>query len=56
MGWGEHFSSHSLSSKVDTKPQSKLKSKERLKNLDGAIIFNTKYEIPQNIAFVDDIP
>lgn len=39
----------------ETKPQSKLKKKERLTNLDGTIIFNTKYEIPENVAFVDDV-
>lgn len=39
----------------NTKPQSELTKKERLTNLDGSIIFNTKSKIPESIAFVDDV-
>ena len=39
----------------DTPPQSTLKLKERLTNLDGAIIFNTKKKIPESVAFIDDV-
>ena len=39
----------------ETSPQSSLSMKERLTNLDGAIIFNTKKEIPQSVAFIDDV-
>ena len=39
----------------DTIPQSKLLFKDRLNNLDGAIIFNTEKTIPENIAFIDDV-
>lgn len=39
----------------DTPPQSTLKMKERLTNLDGAIIFDSKKKIPKNVAFIDDV-
>lgn len=38
-----------------TVPQSTLNGKDRLTNLDGAIIFNKKKTIPENIALVDDV-
>ncbi len=39
----------------DTPPQSSLKMKQRLTNLDGAIAFNYKKQIPENVAFIDDV-
>lgn len=39
----------------NTAPQSTLSGKERITNLDGAIIYNSKFSLPENIAFVDDV-
>lgn len=39
----------------NTKPQSSLNGKDRLTNLDGAIVFNKRAIIPENVAFVDDV-